>query len=99
MNHWLRVEGLPEAADFATRSVDELLSAQLSQKKLHPQRPQPSQDAGQLKWRDPIDAEHVQGCGVIAEDQRTTITRSPPQALATERYLPIRGRPAHVGIE
>ncbi len=79
--------------------INELLSAQLSQEKLQPHRPQPTQNAGQLERRDPVDAEHVERRGVVAEDQRTAVTRAPPQALPPERKLPVRKHQTHVSVQ
>ncbi len=104
MNQGLRVDGMKEASGDAiglvgNRSVDELLSFELPQKKLQPHRSQPTQDAGQLEGANSIDAEHVERGGIVAQDQRSAVTRAPPQALAAKGQLPVRKCQTDVGIK
>src|ERR1700730_15669750 len=57
------------------------------------------QNTGQLDWRHAIDPKHVNGLSVITQHHRTAIARPPPQALPSERKLPIRENSSYVRVK
>src|SRR5713226_9405729 len=78
---------------------DKLMAVELPEKPLRPDRSQPAQYTGQFERRDTIDSEHVQWLDVVAEHQWPTLGRTPPQALLSERNLPILKVHTDVGIK
>ena len=99
MDHRLRVQGVRKAPGSNRRPENELLSTQLSQEELNSQGSQPAQNPRHLERRNPIDAEHIQRLGVVTEHEWTAIARAPPQALASERNLPVGERITNVGVQ
>ena len=56
-------------------------------------------NAGELERRDPVDAKHIHGRGVITEHQWATQARPPPQSLWPEGNLPIGEIQTYIGVQ
>src|SRR3984957_3538002 len=100
VNEGLRIQRLScltsEAGDWVG---DELIAIQLTEKKFDAHRAEPSQNAGKLEWRHPVETEHVDGLNIVAEHHRAAIARAPLETLLAKRQFPVGKHQSNVRIE
>lgn len=74
----LRVQRRPVITNKTAGVLEKHLTVQLAEEELRSHRTQQSQNARQFQRSRAIDAEHVDRLDVVAEIERTAISRSPP---------------------
>src|ERR1041385_8160281 len=96
----LAADGLPKLTyNSSVGLIDELAVGELAEEPFEADRPEPTQNAGQLEWRNTIDAEHVQRFGIVAEHHRAALAGTPPKALLSKRELPALDVQPHVRVQ
>ncbi len=104
MNQGLRVEGVKKAASDAVglAGMGPLMNCWPSIcpiKNSNRRGPSQPRMLGNLNGLTRLMRNILSGAALSLEDQRSAVPRPPPQALTSERYLPVRERQTHVGIQ
>src|SRR5208282_415299 len=81
------------------RVVNEFLAGKPANERVESDVTEETKNPRQAEWRNPVQAEHVDGLGVVGKRQRAACTRSPPKALPAKRHLPIRDVHSHVCVQ